>query len=77
MSNFNLSGKIPVFNIALQIYVMGEIIHGKLDLIILFEISSYPLEFLSFNDLIIFSASYVEAYCNFILVKGLLKEFTK
>jgi hypothetical protein len=33
---------------------MGEIIHGRLDLIILFEISSYPLEFLFFNDLIIF-----------------------
>jgi hypothetical protein len=60
MANFNLSGKIPVFNIALQIEVMGEIIHGKLDLIILFEIKSYPLEFLSFNDLIIFSTSYVE-----------------
>jgi hypothetical protein len=56
---------------------MGEIIHGKTELIILFEISSYPLEFLSFNDLIFFSTSYVEAYCNFILVKGLLKEFTK
>jgi hypothetical protein len=56
---------------------MGEIIHGKLDLIILFEISSYPLEFLSLNDLIIFSTSYVEAYSCYILVKGLLKEFTK
>jgi hypothetical protein len=33
---------------------MGEIIHGKLNLIILFEISSYPLECLSYNDLIIF-----------------------
>jgi hypothetical protein len=61
MANFNLSGKIAVFKIVLQIQVMGEIIHGKLDLIILFEISSYPLEFLFFNDLIIFLTSHVEA----------------
>jgi hypothetical protein len=51
---FNLSGKTPVLRIALQMYVNGEIISGELNFMILLEISSYPLEFLVFNDLIIF-----------------------
>jgi hypothetical protein len=45
MANFNLSGKTPVLNIALQICLSGEIINGALNFIILFEISSYPLSF--------------------------------
>jgi hypothetical protein len=45
MANFNLSGKTPVLSIALQICVNGEIINGALNFIIVFEISSYPLEF--------------------------------
>jgi hypothetical protein len=38
---FNLSGNTPVLNIALQIYVNGEIMYGAVGLIILLEISSY------------------------------------
>jgi hypothetical protein len=45
MENFILSGSLLVFNSALQIWVSGEIINGRLDFIILFEISSYSLKF--------------------------------
>ena len=71
MANFNLSGKVPILSTALQIWVSGEIINGELNFIILFDISSYQLEFLVFNDLIIFPILWVEAYCQFILVQGL------
>jgi hypothetical protein len=43
MAYFSLSGNSPWHNTALQIGVNGEIIYGKLDLIILLVISSYPL----------------------------------
>jgi hypothetical protein len=38
-------------------YVNGEIINGELNFIILLGNSSYPLEFLVFNDKIIFLSS--------------------
>jgi len=45
MAYFNLSGNIPVFKIALQIYVSEDITYGALNFSIRVEISSYPLEF--------------------------------
>ena len=44
--------------------------YGTLNFSIWVEISSYPLVFLDFKDLIIFSTSLVEAYCQLILGKG-------
>ena len=60
MAYFNLSEKAPVLRTALQIYVYGEIINGSVSFIMWLEISSYPHVFVVFNDLIIFSISYVE-----------------
>ena len=57
MTHFNLSGNILVFKIVLQIYVSGDIMYGALHFSIRAEISSYPLVFFDFKDLIIFSAS--------------------
>jgi hypothetical protein len=57
MANFNLPGKMPVPSTALQICVSGEIINGALDFIIVLDISSYPLEYFVFSDLIILSIS--------------------
>ena len=57
MAYFNLSGNIPVFKVALQIYVCGDIMYGALNFSIRVESSSYPLVFLDFKDLIIFSIS--------------------
>jgi hypothetical protein len=55
MVYFNLSGNIPEFRIALQIYIRGNIMYGALSFSIRVEISSYPPVFLDFKDLIIFS----------------------
>jgi hypothetical protein len=74
MATFNLSGNTPECRIALQIYVKGVIINGTLRFIILLEISPYPEESLVFILFIIFSISCVEAYCQLILVKGLLNK---
>ena len=70
---FNLSGKTPVLRTALQMYVNGEIINGAVSFIMQLETSSYPHVFLVLNDLIIFSIFSVEAYCQLIFGKGLLK----
>ena len=43
-----------MFSIILQIYVSGDTMYGALSFSIRVEISSYPLEFLDFKDLIIF-----------------------
>ena len=53
---------------------MNLILLFCLKFLFVFEIS---IEFLVFNDLIIFSVSKVEAYWQFILVKGLLNVYTK
>jgi len=45
MTYFNLSGNIPVFKIAMQIYVSGNIMYGALNFSIQVEISSYPPAF--------------------------------
>jgi hypothetical protein len=55
-----MSWKTHVERDLLQIYVKGELIAGALVFKILTEISSYPLEFLGFNDLIMFSISLVD-----------------
>jgi hypothetical protein len=61
MANFSLSGKTPVCNIRLHIYVNGEIINGALNFNILLDISSYPKESLVFIDFIILLTSCVVA----------------
>jgi len=48
---------MPVFKIALQIYVSGDIMYGPLNCSIRVEISQYPPVLLDFKDLIIFSVS--------------------
>jgi hypothetical protein len=48
---------MPVFSIILQIYVNGDTMYGALSFSIHIEISSYPLLFLDFEDLIIFPIS--------------------
>jgi hypothetical protein len=57
MAYFNLSGNMPIYRIALQIYVSGHIMNGALNFSIIVEISSYPTVFLDTKDLIIFSIS--------------------
>jgi hypothetical protein len=42
MAYFNLSGNIPEFRIALQIYVRGDTMYGKLNFRMWVGISSYP-----------------------------------
>jgi len=54
MVYFNLSGNIPVFKIALQIYVSGDIMYSALTFSIRVEILSYPPVFFDFKSLIIF-----------------------
>jgi hypothetical protein len=54
---FNLSGNMPVLSIITQIYVSGDAMYGALSFSICVEISSYPLVFLDFKDLIIFTIS--------------------
>jgi hypothetical protein len=66
------SGKTLELRYALQMRFKEEIIYGELNFMIRFEISSYPYVILGFRDLIILSVSLVEAYCQFILAKGLL-----
>jgi len=51
---------MPVFSIILQIYVSGDTMYGALSFSIRVEVSSYPLEFLDFKDLIIFRTSEVD-----------------
>ena len=46
MTYFNLSGNMPVFKIALQIYVSGDIMYGALNFSIRVEISSHSAVFL-------------------------------
>jgi hypothetical protein len=75
MVYFNLSGNIPEFRIALQIYVRGDIMYGALNFSFRVEISSYPPVFLDFDDLIILSTSRVETYCQLILGNGKWKLF--
>jgi hypothetical protein len=48
---------MPVFSIIFQIYVSGNAMYGALSFSIRVEISSYPLVFLDFKDLIIFPIS--------------------
>jgi len=74
---FNLSGNIPMFSIILQIYVSGDTMYGALSFSNRVEISSYPLEFLDFKDLIIFPTSEVDVSCHFILGKGRWKLLVK
>jgi len=69
---FNLSGKTPELKAALQIWAKGETINGEFNFMIQLEISSYPDVFLEFRDLIVLSISYIEAYWQFILEKGIL-----
>ena len=57
MAHFTLSGNILEFRIALQIYVMGDMMYRALNFSIQVQISSYPQVFLDFKDLIIFSIS--------------------
>ena len=56
MAYFNLLGNIPVFKIALQIYVSGDIMYCVLNFSIRVKISSYPpVFFFYFKGVIIFS----------------------
>ena len=48
---------MPVFNIVLQMYVSGDTMYGVLSFNNLVQISSYPLVFLDFKELIIFLIS--------------------
>jgi hypothetical protein len=41
MAYFNLPGNIPIFKIAVQIYITGDIMYGALNFSIQVEISSY------------------------------------
>ena len=74
---FNLSGKTPVPRTALEMYVNDAIINGAVSFIMRLEISSYPHVFLVLNELIFFSTSLVEAYCQLIFGKCLLKLFVR
>jgi len=72
MPYFNLLEKTPVLRAALQKYVYSEIINGAVSFIMRLEISSYSNVFVVFNDIIIFTISYVQKYCQLIFAKGLL-----
>jgi len=71
--NFNLEGKIPEESDLLHMYVRGDMIQGVFTCRIFIGISSYPREFLDFNDLIISLISLVAVYFIFMFVKGSLK----
>jgi hypothetical protein len=70
-------GKTPDEKDLLQMYVKGELIVGALVFKILTKISSYPLEFLGFSDLITFSISVLDVGLNLISGKGVRKACNK
>jgi len=74
---FKWSGKIPVDNDLLHMWVRGEIMKGELisNTSSLVDISSYPWEFFNLRDLIIFLTSLVDNDLSSVFGKGLLRDY--
>jgi len=72
-----LSGKIPVDNDLLQMWVRREIMKGELIFNSLVDFSPYPWEFFNLRELIIFLTSLIDNNLSLAFGKGLLKDCNK
>jgi hypothetical protein len=66
------SGKIPVDNYLLHMWIRGELMKGDLIFNSLVDFASYPWEFFNLGELIIFLTSLIDDNISSLFGKGLL-----